>query len=137
MDQDALISQVQPTPQEEVENSIHSDNATDFASAAKPSTTETAEYMQEKEPGTVGSVMDRITDTFSSASSSLGQAARDTFGDGKREARRPLVGEPRPTIYGGNLFFDVTENDLVKEMSRFGAIVQCRLIRDSRGLSKG
>jgi RNA recognition motif-containing protein len=47
------------------------------------------------------------------------------------------VVEPKSTIYIGNLFFDVTENDLVKELSRFGTITKCRLIRDSRGLSKG
>lgn len=45
--------------------------------------------------------------------------------------------EPKSTIYIGNLFFDVTENDLIKELARFGTITKCRLIRDSRGLSKG
>jgi nucleolin len=58
---------------------------------------------------------------------------------GSREARPAREGSsiPKPTIYIGNLFFDVTENDLVKELARFGTITNCRLMRDSRGLSKG
>lgn len=43
----------------------------------------------------------------------------------------------KPTIYIGNLFFDVTETDLVKEFARFGTVTKCRIVRDSRGLSKG
>lgn len=45
--------------------------------------------------------------------------------------------DPKPTIYIGNLFFDVTENDLVKAFSQYGRIIRSRLVRDARGLSKG
>ncbi|KIX01735.1 uncharacterized protein Z518_09461 [Rhinocladiella mackenziei CBS 650.93] len=45
--------------------------------------------------------------------------------------------ERKPTLYVGNLFFDVTETDLIKEFARFGTVLNCRVIRDSRGLSKG
>lgn len=45
--------------------------------------------------------------------------------------------QPKPTVYVGNLFFDVTENDLQKEFARFGTIKNVRLIKDVRGLSKG
>jgi len=41
------------------------------------------------------------------------------------------------TLYIGNLFFDVTETDLVKEFARFGSVTKCKIVRDSRGLSKG
>jgi RNA recognition motif-containing protein len=41
------------------------------------------------------------------------------------------------TLYIGNLFFDVTENDLVKEFARFGTVTKVKIVRDSRGLSKG
>ncbi|OAG39425.1 hypothetical protein AYO21_06441 [Fonsecaea monophora] len=43
----------------------------------------------------------------------------------------------KPTLYIGNLFFDVTESDLVKEFARFGPVTKCKIVRDSRGLSKG
>ncbi|KAL2436353.1 hypothetical protein ABEF95_008866 [Exophiala dermatitidis] len=45
--------------------------------------------------------------------------------------------ERKPTLYVGNLFFDVTETDLVKEMARFGTVTRCKIVRDTRGLSKG
>jgi RNA recognition motif-containing protein len=71
------------------------------------------------------------------------ETARDIGGtEGDESAPSPTINtlpvyEPKSTIYIGNLFFDVTENDLVKELSRFGTVTKCRLIRDSRGLSKG
>lgn len=44
---------------------------------------------------------------------------------------------PKPTVYIGNLFFDITESELVKEFTQFGTIARCKIIRDTRGLSKG
>jgi len=43
----------------------------------------------------------------------------------------------KPTLYIGNLFFDVTETDLIKEFTRFGTVTSAKVIRDARGLSKG
>ncbi|RMZ78014.1 hypothetical protein DV737_g4086, partial [Chaetothyriales sp. CBS 132003] len=68
------------------------------------------------------------------ASEPSGESARDFQ---PRRNREELIAEPKETIYIGNLFFDVTENDIKKELSRFGNVVGCRLLRDSRGLSKG
>ncbi|KIW20100.1 hypothetical protein PV08_00675 [Exophiala spinifera] len=45
--------------------------------------------------------------------------------------------ERKKTLYIGNLFFDVTEADLVKEFARFGPVAKCKVVRDARGLSKG
>lgn len=53
----------------------------------------------------------------------------------RRPAREPP--SPKPSVYVGNLFFDVTESDLEKEFARFGTIKSVRLIKDVRGLSKG
>lgn len=57
---------------------------------------------------------------------------RPTFLDRSQE-----FAKPKETIYVGNLFFDVTENDLMKEVSRFGKVENLRIMRDPRGLSKG
>ena len=85
-----------------------------------------------------------VKETFSNAAESVAETAREVtgMGSGNRYSDRTGGGargnvEPKSTIYIGNLFFDVTENDLNKELSRFGTITKCRLIRDSRGLSKG
>jgi nucleolin len=44
---------------------------------------------------------------------------------------------PKPAIYLGNLFFDLTENDLKRAFSQFGEVTHVRILRDMRGLSKG
>lgn len=45
--------------------------------------------------------------------------------------------EPKATVYVGNLFFDITAEDLRTEMSKVGTVLNARLIFDSRGLSRG
>lgn len=44
---------------------------------------------------------------------------------------------PKPEIYVGNLFFDVTTDELKAMAEKFGTVVSTRLIYDSKGLSKG
>ena len=63
----------------------------------------------------------------------LSQASQSGGGVG---GQSPMF-DAKPTIYVGNLFFDVTETDLVKEFARFGTVSRCKVVRDSRGLSKG
>jgi nucleolin len=139
-DENPPISELQPTPQEEVENAIHSDNA---AEPAEPATSQASQSPSGEQ--SVDSAIENAGETVASAASAVKEAAQSATsalrGSEQRqdqEQRRPAqIGEPKPTIYVGNLFFDVTENDLVKELARFGTILKCRLMRDSRGLSKG
>jgi len=72
--------------------------------------------------------------TFSAGSAGAAPARDDSYG-----ARRPRATEAEPsnTVYVGNLFFDVTEEDLKREFSRFGTVDNVRIIYDGRGLSKG
>ena len=138
VDENAPISELQPTLQEEVENATNSDNAAE-------STTSQNSQPPADEQSAVDSASKPATETAANAASTVTEAAesvRPAFtGSEQRqdrgERRTGQIGEPKPTIYIGNLFFDVTENDLVKELARFGTIVKCRLMRDSRGLSKG
>jgi nucleolin len=153
----APISEIQATPAEEVENAIQSDNAAESAvdSEVQASESATSEAVQsnapaEAEQSAVDSAVDSVKESASNAAEAVKQTAQDavgattgaapTFGR-KRPDRAASAREgastPKPTIYIGNLFFDVTENDLVKELARFGTILKCRLMRDSRGLSKG
>ena len=138
VDENAPISELQPTPQEEVENAINSDNA------AEPTTSQNSQPPA-GEQSAIDSASKPATETAANAASTVTEAAesvRPAFTSSEQrqdrgERRTGQIGEPKPTIYIGNLFFDVTENDLVKELARFGTIVKCRLMRDSRGLSKG
>ncbi|EEH33765.2 nucleic acid-binding protein [Paracoccidioides lutzii Pb01] len=44
---------------------------------------------------------------------------------------------PNETIYIGNLFFEVTADDLKRDMSKFGNILAVRIVYDNRGMSRG
>lgn len=60
--------------------------------------------------------------------------------DGELASRRPADNPdlvPSENLYLGNLFFDVTEDDLKREFSKFGTVQSVRLVYDGRGLSKG
>jgi nucleolin len=131
------VSEIQPTPQEEVENAIQSDNAADVPADTSAEAKSAAPEVQ--------SVVDTVVDAASNAAETVKETVQNAtgFGNQNSEYSRPMrparegASVPKPTIYIGNLFFDVTENDLVKELARFGTITKCRLMRDSRGLSKG
>lgn len=139
-EEEAPISEMQPTPQEEVENAIQSDNAAETPVTAKASAPSEAQSGAPESQSVVDSVVDSVSDAASNAASTIQETVQSATGFGDSRPRRPAregSDVPKPTIYIGNLFFDVTENDLVKELARFGTITKCRLMRDSRGLSKG
>lgn len=71
------------------------------------------------------------------AGASQGSATQDSAGTDRPLNFGSEGFQKKPTVYVGNLFFDITESDLVKEFTRFGTITRAKLIRDSRGLSKG
>lgn len=171
-EEEPTVTAEEPSPQEEVEDTIHADNAAEqsgseaaineaaASSQAEPvhqsgeglrtDTSPSVSIPGDESTSKINAAAESIKETVSNAAGSFGEAARGAMGMGSnsahstggrsdfvdRSSKGALV-EPKSTIYIGNLFFDVTENDLVKELSRFGTITKCRLIRDSRGLSKG
>lgn len=110
---EAPISELQPTPEEEVENAIQTE-ATEAAAPAAGSAATAEPIAVQRDTRRTG---------------------REHLGTTDERSHR--ISEAKPTIYLGNLFFDVTEDDLSRELARFGTIRKCRLMRDSRGLSKG
>ncbi|KAL1954698.1 hypothetical protein VTO42DRAFT_802 [Malbranchea cinnamomea] len=44
---------------------------------------------------------------------------------------------PKETIYVGNIFFEVKAEDLKNLFSRFGNVLEARIISDNRGMSRG
>lgn len=70
----------------------------------------------------------RVTEAASGAA----QAASSAVSSGE-----PDSGEVTKTVYVGNLFFDVKEDDLKKEMAKAGNVLNVKIIHDQRGLSKG
>ncbi|KAL4786658.1 hypothetical protein BJX76DRAFT_320984 [Aspergillus varians] len=55
----------------------------------------------------------------------------------KLELQRQARHEPKETIFIGNLFYDVTAEDLREQMSKYGVVQGVNIIYDSRGISKG
>ena len=149
-DEGTPISEIQATPQEEVENAIQSDNAAETGVETKFQASEPVHADAPAEQSAVESAIDSVKDAASNAAETVKETARGVIDSATGAAPSSRGGRPertftpregaqipKPTIYIGNLFFDVTENDLVKELARFGTITKCRLMRDSRGLSKG
>jgi RNA recognition motif. (a.k.a. RRM, RBD, or RNP domain) len=151
---EAPISEIQPTSQHEAENAVHEGNTAELKSKPAAEAEGSSEPTREEAKAatnTTESGVNAATEAVSNATSSVQDAASSARGQaseatgvyggrrdrGDRSERGSVIGEPKSTIYIGNLFFDVTENDLVKELARFGTITKCRLMRDSRGLSKG
>ncbi|OAX80411.1 hypothetical protein ACJ72_05254 [Emergomyces africanus] len=60
----------------------------------------------------------------------------DRRNDSYRE-REPVAIKPNDTIYVGNLFFEVTAEDLKRDLAKFGTIHSVRIVYDSRGMSRG
>lgn len=148
---DLPISELQPTPEEEVENAIQEDKAPEQASAGEAQAHQSSQAPQadvasdSMEQAAVNNAVDshspvsELTQGFERESRQPGRQSgrqdRQFDGQDRRPARDPPT--PKPTIFVGNLFFDVTEGDLEKEFARFGTIKNLRLIKDVRGLSKG
>ncbi|KAF2682418.1 RNA-binding domain-containing protein [Lentithecium fluviatile CBS 122367] len=78
------------------------------------------------------------------ASATVGANTLDAVADqadGARPKRDRKIGgapaEPSPTIYVGNLYYEVTGDQLKRVFSRFGEVDSVKIIYDNRGLSRG
>ena len=133
-DEEVPISELQPTPQEEVENAIHEDNA----GAEEPSPAQAAaEYTESSEEAGIPQAETSHADTIAETTAAAAASDSAPIAPAPSERRAPAINEPKATVYVGNLFFDITENDLQTEFKRFGPIEKARIMRDTRGLSKG
>ncbi|KIV90330.1 hypothetical protein PV10_07643 [Exophiala mesophila] len=128
---DSQVEEQAPRPTEtsEVENEAQSSSET--PSEPSPAIAESANLTEATEE------YNSAAETGERPSPTQGIVADGTFTSPSPQDAKPGLFAPKPTIYIGNLFFDVTESDLVKEFTRFGTVSGAKIIRDSRGLSKG
>ncbi len=108
------IHQAEASTEAEVENVLSQEEAVEQTDSTSAPVSEAAE----------------VTEATAAGAEPLTNASPDNRYGG-------VPASPKPTVYVGNLFFDVTEEDLTKEFSRFGQVDLARIIRDARGLSKG
>ena len=81
-----------------------------------------------------------VADQASNAASQVAAAASSAVGTASSEISSSAQGEgstATKTVYVGNLFFDVKEDDLRKEFAKAGKVKSSKIIHDQRGLSKG
>ena len=92
---------------------------------------------------TAQNVSDTIRETAAStaaAAQDMGRGAasavmgRSSNNQGSGSFEQPTPGR---SLYVGNLFFETTTDALRSEFSQFGEIVDCRVVQDNQGLSKG
>lgn len=79
-----------------------------------------------------------------SVSRFFSQTARVASYDGEgseqvpgERTERPIRDDPPNGIWVRNFVFDVTEDHLKELFGKFGRVVQARVVRDTRGLSRG
>lgn len=125
--------------------------ARDVADAAQ----HTSEHVEKPDSSLSETVTEQAQDLASSAAStaqsavsSAGNIARSAVGreqetssfqsralrPGASTFRRPT---PSTILYVGNLFFEVTAQDLQSEFSHYGEIINSRVVNDPQGLSRG
>lgn len=89
-----------------------------------------------QEQNTVSSAISQaaesVQDMAASASGAIFKGSADPFGLENRPA--PVAS---PTIYVGNLSFEIAPEDLKREFESFGEIKMVKIATDGKGLSKG
>ncbi|MCJ1352324.1 MAG: hypothetical protein MMC33_002308 [Icmadophila ericetorum] len=103
----------------------------------------------EEAKSAVAEAISSATETISTTASNVAAAATAKFSSNKNSYRdssdshtfvrrdTPSDSFPSPSLYLGNLYFQVTEQDLIEQLSPHGEVRSVRLITDQRGLSKG
>lgn len=107
--------------------------------AAPETVTETTSSVGNSVSDAARSAAESVKSTAESlgAAAGFGSSAGDTAGNARLASMRAPDGEMSPTVYVGNLFFDVRGEDLQKEFGRAGKVLGTKIIMDQRGLSKG
>ena len=103
--------------------------------AQSQDTSSAPESADQENHSTVASAVASAAQTASSTVSNAVESVASTVG--LNAERGPGEISPSSTIYVGNLFFDVTEEVIMRDFAQFGSINSVRIILDSRGLSKG
>ena len=106
------------------EDSVPPSNFTD---TPEPST-------ESQESESVSSMISSAASAASDAASSAGSSVYQAASSAGRAIKPPAAG---PQLYVGNLFFEITEQDLKEKFGEFGTVNDVKVIRDPRGMSKG
>ncbi|KAL8855998.1 MAG: hypothetical protein Q9178_007368 [Gyalolechia marmorata] len=141
-------AQTQSEPVADGAQAQHGDNSIAASSKAEAESStqdsqERSASSQGQEHSTIGELASSAASTFKETASSAYDTIAGGSGSGPQRGHNSGSGArqydvtPRKSVYVGNLFFDVKEDDLRKKFEQCGTIEGVKLIMDNRGLSKG
>lgn len=104
---------------------------------AQPESQSAAEFDSSDVTPTEAKDVPQVDSAVENAVQSAASPDSGRFASRRSPRGRDGAAPPSKQLYIGNLFFDVTEEDLRREFSRFGTITNLRVIKDPRGMSKG
>jgi nucleolin len=107
------------------------------ATSAVSSATESLVRNASEATNTVAEAAQTVREYAADAASTVGASAGVTSAIAGSGQGLQQQAQPKTELYVGNLFFDVSEEALRREMERFGPLKSVRIIYDPRGLSKG
>ncbi|KAF4551023.1 DNA repair metallo-beta-lactamase-like protein [Elsinoe fawcettii] len=91
----------------------------------------------ESASSTVETIKEKASDTLESASQAVSRTRSAATGAARGERVNRDRADPSKILYVGNLFFDLTPEKLKAAFEPFGNVVNCKIVTDSSGLSKG
>lgn len=108
----------------------HRDDERSTLDTARDTVEDAADSVKETATSTADSVRESIDSiTPDSVRSSKSRPAPGTYVEAERD--------PNATLYTGNLYFEATPEALREEFSKYGDVVDSKVVYDGRGLSKG
>ena len=126
--------------EEQVANTASESTQTESSSAPASANAEEQSTIASVISSAAETVEGRVADTFDGAiqtTEAADGAAASTFAFERRSKTFDSTNTPNTTLYIGNLFFEVTDDQLKKVFSRFGAVTKSSIVYDNRGLSRG
>ncbi|KAL8661077.1 MAG: hypothetical protein Q9202_005949 [Teloschistes flavicans] len=134
-------TQAEPVADREAD-AQHGDNSIAAASSEQSETSAkeaaaSAKNLAEESGRQAGSTLGELASTAAQRAKETASGAVDAVAGVGSSLTSPGNPVPGPSVYIGNLFFDVKEEDLRQEFQKCGEIESIKLILDNRGLSKG
>ena len=129
--------------EEQVANTVSESTQTESSSAPASADAEEQSTIASAISSATETVEGRAADAFDAATQTTEAteaadgAAASTFAFERSSKTFVSTNPPNTTLYIGNLFFEVTEDQLKKVFSRFGAVTKSSIVYDNRGLSRG
>ncbi|GAB1203543.1 hypothetical protein APSETT445_002179 [Aspergillus pseudonomiae] len=121
-------------------NSQHVPRQPNLTSQDAAATNDNEEQLIQAAVGYMEGTSTPANETADHISKEIEAQPQSTEEESKRAKRVRLLNkepDPKETVFVGNLFYDVTADDLRKQMEKYGIVESVYITFDNRGISKG